>query len=372
MSLPLALFIHTGGSPADHLALPAFPTHEAVEMYACGGEDYDYDQFLTYPYRKGWTDKDISDPKESGKSLDEISSFFQNWFFWTLLSDILRMLLQTTEFVRTNKSGKAVITTKQLPALVKRWFVRDQYLSKSAQQRHARRIDRNLWRICNILNDWEVHRASPLDHWTTVYFMMLGQYIETSYKNVYWKCTDLGSTDGDFEVIFKSHGVVPDWFSENRRWSGLGVEVIRQRMLADGWCRSDVQRLESTLQIPDTYYISLLRPPEYKHGSGMRFGDKDTATSRSTYNSTIACTQTSPNGIHQQCSRFLCTAHQVDEYQYKTRHRFSHCNCALEQICAWDLVAILVNDQVPVIRFGKGVKIVPALPGHRYVAISHV
>jgi len=358
MPFPPAFFTPSGlgGTPADHLPSPRRPTHDAVEiLYLGGGGNYDGGSFLTYPSRRHWTEKDISDPKKSAKSSREIDSFFQTWFFWGLLTDVLRMPVHESDLVKENKIGQQVITTKSLPQLMHKWYDRDQFLSCRAQEKHALRVDKNLWRLSNILNWWNLNGTTPLDQWAATYLVMLGEYIQAGYKAVYNKASGLGSQATGMDSLN-----VPDWFSANRRWSNFGMKAISGRMAAGGWCRSDIQRLGSTLLTHGLFYASMLKPPG--HGSAPQI----------LISKQLANDFMSSNYKHQHCSDFSCCAYQWDKMEYKTKHVSENCTCGQRKVCISNLVRNLDKGQIPVIRLQDGIKVLPAMPGVRYVAISHV
>ncbi|EWZ33804.1 hypothetical protein FOZG_13498 [Fusarium oxysporum Fo47] len=182
MSYP-AVLVPAGGTPVDHLSIPRRPTHNPHEMAFLGQElTFDGGSFIGYPSRKGWAEKDVYESGSSGKSREEIVGFFQILFFWGLLEDTLRIRIHESNLAKENALGQQVISTRDLPGLVQRWYDREQYLSVKAQTKHAKRVNKNLWHMCNILSWWDLYGIPPFDQSDLLYLVMFGEYLQTSYK----------------------------------------------------------------------------------------------------------------------------------------------------------------------------------------------
>lgn len=180
----------------DHLPLPAYRIHESVEVpYLCAGKPYDNGSILTYHYRRGWTDADVHDPKQTRKS-DDIGEFFQNWFFFGLLRDVLGFPINPRDFVQENGDGALVMTTKRLPDHIKRWYSQERKFPPNEQKLHAERGKKALSCLCNVMHDWVQHKTSPLDDWTSIYLVMLGQYLSSLLLIVFRDIVDV-EVNGD-------------------------------------------------------------------------------------------------------------------------------------------------------------------------------
>lgn len=382
----------------DHLLLPSERAHDSVETpYLCAGKPYDNGSTLTYHYRRGWTDADVHDPGKSSKSDDEIGEFFQNLFFFGLLRDVLGFHINPTDFIQENGDGILVMTTKKLPDYIKRWYSQERKLPPSEKQRHAERAANALSHVCNIMHDWNVHNTSPLDDWMALYLIMLGQHFEYLLKIVFFDIANIEiSNDGNslnpsqlvtvLELFSRqSRGEVSAsgynnfdpsqmrfsslWYGHNRLWPTLGYKSLQARMVADGWCQSDVQRLCSTLMAYGVYAAGMSKIP----GSEKLL---ENAVVKSELPRTPAPKLKSRDNFlrsrHQQCSQFSCQAYQIDERNYETKHVSAGCACNQLEADTSQVVRILSKGQVPLMQIGRGVRIVPAKPGSRYVAISHV
>jgi hypothetical protein len=298
--------------------------------------------------------------------MEEIVGFFQIWFFWGLLEDILRIRIHESSLVKRNALGQQVISTKDLPDLVRSWYDRDQYLSPKAKENHAKRVDKNLWHMSNILGWWNLHETSPFDQSAFLYLVILGEYLQATYKAIYLKASGLTQLTDVLE------GTTPNWLRDHRRWPGIRPESIKTRMVADGWCPSDITRLYSTLLCYGLFYASMLQPPDYKgppHNTTML---ASMANHGSNHDPHISGLDIGPPPNHSNCSDFSCSAYQVDAKVYRTRHVRASCTCAQIEMNVSKLRQILDGGQVPVVYLKGQIQVKPAKSVGRYVAISHV
>ena len=342
----------SGGTSVDHLCWPKGWTGKPVDiLFVCSeDEQFDYVSFKTYPTRMGWSEDDLFDPLSSGKSTKDIKIFFQKWLFFVFLFDTLRMPIDPTDFVEMNEQGQLIITTTCLFELIERWRIRDQYLSYRAQERHAVRVAMNLQRICDIMCSWNDTGRTPLDKWSTVYTGMLCQWFDYLNKLVYFKVLPTGSV----RELFDSDENIrtPSWFGMSRNWTRAvepGESVLKEEMLGNGWCRSDITRYFSTMPIHGVYFTSLLSPPgSEKEPNPTKLKQK-----------------------HWQCSNAACNADDC-EGDYRSMHVFDNCACSHIGVANQDVIRVLEQDKVPLIRIGPGITVVSANSRTQYVAISHV
>ena len=83
---------------------------------------------------------------------------------------------------------------------------------------------------------------------------------------------------------------------------------------------------------------------------------------------------------HTSCTDYECMATQIDDANYRTKHMEPDCNCEFVGVAEDELVAILISDKIPIVRFqssndsliqGK-LQLIAAEPNTFYTAISHV
>jgi hypothetical protein len=132
------------------------------------------------------------------------------------------------------------------------------------------------------------------------------------------------------------------------------------------------QRLNSTLLTHGSFYASMLKPPRYESAPQNSVSKSYAKGAVSNQIANDCSLNMRPNHKHQQCSEFSCSAYQWDKMEYKTKHVSEFCTCAHRRVCVLDLVRILDKGQIPVIRLQDGIQVLPAMPGVRCVAISHV
>jgi hypothetical protein len=366
--------------------------------YLCAGNQYDNGSTLTYHYRRGWTDADVHDPRKTGKVDAELGEFFQNWFFFGLLRDVLGFQIDPSDFIQENGAGVSVLTTKRLPDYIKRWYSQERKLPANEKQRHAEKAANALSCVCNIMHDWNVHDTSPIDDWMALYLIMLGQYLEHLLKMVFSDIANIEfSSDRNLldplqlltrpEIfsqqprgeIFASvyNNFDPSqmhfrslWYGHDRLWPTIGYKSLQARMVADGWCPSDVQRLCSTLMVYGVYAASMLKPP----GSEKLL--ENVVEEKSVLSKVPAPVPAFRDNCllsqHQQCSQFKCEAYEIDERNYETKHVSAGCLCNHLEADTSRIVRFLDRGQIPLMQIGRGVRIVPAKSGSQYVAISHV
>ena len=363
---PGFVLMETGGTPADHFTAPRTPTYQPAEvLYACvGTPDDDLLPFLSYPYRKGWKKKDILSPKESGRSEKEIAAFFQNWLFFSFLADVLRKPIDRMDFVVLNSSDELVLTTQPLKKLLQDWCKRDCVLSQPAQERHGKRVDEIMSRICDVMSEWTLQFNSPLNDWATTYIVAIAEQIDLLVHKTYSK--GLGGTIRNWEVCWKfenGQGLPdPPWSGTGRPWAaarGNAHRVLTMAMKSKGWCPSDIQRLQETVPLYGILFASMMTPPGLEKLDPAGHCDQAFDVL---------------GNMHHQCSKKKCVAHQCDDTTYKTKHIVEDCQCQHYSVDTDKVTQLLAQGQLPVLEFDPktGIKVSPARRGLEYTAVSHV
>ena len=71
---------------------------------------YDQGDFISYPVRTGWSDEDLRDPSESGRTIPEIESFLQTWLWFGLLHAFFGSFVAEADFTEQLDDGANVCT----------------------------------------------------------------------------------------------------------------------------------------------------------------------------------------------------------------------------------------------------------------------
>ncbi|KAF2716588.1 hypothetical protein K431DRAFT_350225 [Polychaeton citri CBS 116435] len=378
----------------DHLLLPTNRAYDAVEVpYLCAGIVYDDGSILTYHRRRGWTDAQVHDPKTTGKTDVEIGEFFQNWLFFGLLSGVLGTHIAPGDFVQENEYGRSVLTTKSLPDYIMRWCKRERKCLPSVQTQHAERAKNSLYYASHLMSDWSRHGTSPMDDWTALYLIMLGEYLEDMLRYVFFNIAEFRDSSQRYssdplqtftglDILsrlsskkraafdFSQVNYLSAWYGTNRGWPPLGRNNLRAQMAKSGWCPSDVQRLSSTLMLYGVYAASMLKPPDYKNEVGNPADEKASISGKTAH--ARALNESPTRTEHRLCSESRCQAYELREKEYETKHVSKSCVCNHLEVKTSTVINILGKGQIPLVQVGRGVHIVPAESGSQYVAISHV
>lgn len=335
--LDQAVFVPMGGLPVDHMGLPSHMAYTPPPLpYLCN-EAYDGGSLSGYPARQNWTVDDIKFPEDSGKSAEEIASFFQNWFFWGLLETSLRKPVHVSDFVRNDRIGRVVVTTKNLPEMTSDWIIRSRQLSDTAQQKHIELVIKNHRYICNFWNEWFLEDNVPFDEWTAVYYVMISEYIAKQCAFAYNKARD--RMEAATLILFQS---------------GECKYTIMD-MVSASWCPSDLNQLFSRRPLHHGFYGSLIRAPSYQPAiQNEIISHEDWGKA------------------HQKCSEWAYYAYQWNEQEYRPKHVSPNCTCEALEVNVGEVISILEEGKVPNIHMDSGIRISPAVPSVPYVAISHV
>lgn len=114
----------------EHLTPPG-RVAPIIVPYVCT-EDYDNDEFISYPMRKGWdlsiwytyqlgSPLDVARWLPDGKSLEDVAAFLQTWLYFGLIASIASVFgaeVEPRTFVRMDDYGNPWITTASLPQYV--------------------------------------------------------------------------------------------------------------------------------------------------------------------------------------------------------------------------------------------------------------
>jgi hypothetical protein len=110
----------------DHLPLPSDPVPPVIEVpYVCKTL-YDEGSFDDYPVRQGITIDSFNGSIDVltffERRFEDQISFVQTWLYFGVLQQFFGPLFRHTNF-RRSSSGRAVVTSEQLPHLLEEWKI---------------------------------------------------------------------------------------------------------------------------------------------------------------------------------------------------------------------------------------------------------
>lgn len=303
--------------------MPKNPAHSRTEVPLLRKEIYE-GPFQSYHARNGWGNDRILKHDLSGEEIEDLKSLLQTWLFFGLLEEILGDLMKPSDWVREGSDGLDVISTAHLRSLLVDLHKSQELLPSATQQTRREHIDKCLKIAIDTVNSLSIQNSPLIESNEVLSIAFLCDLIEKSF--------------GTEKEAYRASGSLH-----------LGVSrPLQTKMLTHGWCKNDVHRLAHQLDLSSLYLASNLDRPERE-----------------------VC--------HKDCTTRLCITSQIDEKKYVTRHDARNCdgNCEYIGVSQSELLYILRSGVIPLIYYDaknapNSIKLVPAIPGTSYVAISHV
>ena len=320
----------------DHLPRPKDAVLSDFDRvpYVCQKE-YDGGPFLTYPLRinkaHALPSADNTDyflyERCQPTPIRELEAFFQAWLFFGLLTEIFGKLFNPTEFVcnvETETGHEKILSTSKLLALANSWITEVKSAIHDRPNQHEH-IAKCLVLTANRL----VAAPAGFDHRIKLSIAAIGEFL-------------LFATMEAFSVRLKDSKIPPVWAAFFPDVSGL--------MRGNGWCPSEIRRCRKTfISVQALYYLSKIQKRE-------------------------------PRSRHQACTDRKCIAYQIELNNYQTQHYAAGCACHEIVIDGKEVIRILENGQLPLLRINPcgnsisnlSVSVLESISNSRYVAISHV
>ncbi|KAI9793754.1 MAG: hypothetical protein M1835_007060 [Candelina submexicana] len=217
----------------DHLPYPQNPTHSPLDiLYVCeteydGGTDYSSEAFRTYPKRAGWHDFLYhlwDNPNTADELNPRVIGFLQTWLFFGLLSSVIQSKVKVEDFTRTaNPSGPRFLSCRALPGLIRTWKHQIEALQPSRR------------------GQWQIDAYECLKHVRETNILARWKFFDEAKGKVLLSIHLLYHYL--YVVVERAHGHPGDKH-KNFQFSpgpvGHGGEILRTRMLKDGWCLNEV------------------------------------------------------------------------------------------------------------------------------------
>ena len=329
----------------DHLPYPGSATgmKKIKVPYVCH-EEYDGEDFLTYPSRR-WNlpnlhvDGSFSNrllyshqTQLASLSTHDIGSFYQTWLFFGLIHEILGSLCVPEDLIYTCEDHcgytKAVSTSKVIPAL-EEWVARVQTGKVEPSVTYAHIAQ------CLCLTHAALSIPAVRSHFDPTLQLSLASLGQTF---TYAANAAFGITN-----INKDNKCPSTWcmLIDDGYW--------KERLLAHGWCMTEVKlMLDNAMSLQTLHFIANL--------------DKTDAGQN-----------------HQACNTQQCMIYQNNLGTYRTQHVNKDCHCPELFIDQEALHDILRTKALPLIRVrpsqnleALSIDVVASQPTSRFVALSHV
>lgn len=334
----------------DHLPdvnNPAYPLDDVPFFIVDPSDQYTGPGLLEFPKTRGmilgqhldeqldtWTLYYQSPGQDNALNTSEqAAAFFQAWLFFGPLLEVFSILdldVQLGDFV-CERDGKQLITTSSLQDLTSRWArTENEALDTEGKTRRGERISEILETADALLRNNLCNNNAYKSLWAVPEVIVVSIQLVLEALTHAW-----GTIYPDPDMIVVETG------------GGIWADTANTRMLAQGWCSSEITLAEHFFSATGRYFASRLKRPAV------------------------------PGRLHGSCNKAKCVASQVDKATYSTRHVESDCKCSHLSVDICRVTQILDSGKVPVIRIHplKDKNIPRRLTvesSGRYVAVSHV
>ena len=298
----------------DHLPLPREPILGHIEVpYRCT-EPYDGGPFLSYPERHGW--EVLYSPLGIrcllyGRipSNKELEGFLQNWLYFGLLHEAFGSFGETSQFTKKNERGETVVSTAaNLNDCLVRW----------AEDLHQARLTDNH----RVTHPW-LHMNQVLSQASKVCLGTIILLKDAVVNPRIWVSLALLADSLDrtlYDVFFEDN--IPDFPGSHWRRSihtpPIGSFIL-EAMRDNGWCPSDIKRINATsTTITMLYYLGNMQPPR-------------------------------PNSSHTNCTPDECAAMIINS-SYRPTHTTAECECKSEFSAIDQVIEVLKRNALPLIQ----------------------
>lgn len=306
-------------------------------------EPYDGDEFAKYPERAGWPDlvathglvpfwlrcqSEVIDEKTMKKQ----EAILQSWLFFGHLHAILSPfgLYNAEDYVDIDADGMSWLHTRGIEDTLPVWHERVRDLGTIQREAFLANAQQNYTLAAETLMALNMTNYAMFDRMIRLSLLAICGLVEGMI---------LGAIDGSLYCLTPNPCAQLD--------TGL-----RAMMLANGWCPSEVAKVENaeTSALSARWYLAHMKKP---------------GTSAS----------------HETCGEEQCRLLQLDQKTYKPRHIDPACTCELLSPSTEEVSACLDRDDIPVIQVLGETLQQTSLEVHSlgdlpddtsYIAISHV
>lgn len=287
---------------------------------------YDHDEscyplttLKQYPVVRGWTIAELQELEHGNvgfKTVRQVLTMIQSWMFFGLLESAFNTRFRTCDFVVTATDGRRLVHTTYLRKWIDDYHstvILDPQACPSQRRTQKDRLVESLsyaalWN--QRLVDVETHGRgrSPLP-WSPLFGPVTR--LITLIAEAVW-------------TVAQTYPSPDDRFFIDCNWSLTqgNDRALRERLKARGWCPSLYDKIKNLSWAPASLleYVSLLSSQE---DQGVQ---------------------------HQQCSLDECVQYNINDLQYRTKHREDGCRCRMLRPPLADVNDALRQSRIPVIN----------------------
>lgn len=289
----------------DHLPLPSSPYDAHVDVIVRTDKFIDHvysPPWNTFHERSGYLPGELESfagAKLDPGSLSRLAAFCQKWLFFGLIAEFLGVEFKEEEWTSTRQEdGVQIVSTSALLPRLESWRLNMMKLLPSDKLHRTE----NLTRLLNEVDHYLITLTFSYDFENNSDLLPLDLSLSLSALHETLAVALRSALEGS-TVNVSSHGGFPN---------------LTQRLLSNGWCRSDIHRVHQNGGILTKYYTSRLgKLPVWRD--------------------------------HSECSIELCFAGRVDSDTYETKHVVDSCNCKSVGIPTEKIANAIDNCDTPLV-----------------------
>lgn len=324
----------------DHLPKPKLqePLNLVVPYLCEEAPSYDGIGLIDFPQRMGYESTFLDDQPPR-----PLAAFLQSWLYFGALQDTLAvfcedqgMPINPQDLVKMPEDGISpkVIRSEALLMFIKQytvaWSKRSSLSRKATEMFRIRRVHRNI----RDLYDSRLDQLQRRDSETLTSVII-------SIRLLWEAVTPIPPLEHCYDGFAVAAAINP---------SGLAADYVRQILRRrSSWCEHQIIKTCRKSSLTTLLYIASLRrqTPEWIN--------------------------------HDQCSRQpICVAYNMNSSTWPQPHLSEGCTCAKVEPPLNEMLSLLRQGEIPVLRYQQGISgqplisYVKAVPGGPYTAISHL
>ena len=276
------------------------------------------------------------------QSQEEIAEFIQSWLYFGLLAVLADITIDGREYSTPGKRGSTIVSSHLVAATLVEMKLGVLRLPQSECMSVLEKHKTILVRADEAVRRTEEHFTSRTSGLVDLILLSVKVLIGTivhSYDSV---------VDHMFEKLC---GTTIQWYDLARRRRGpskAADRALEAKMMENGWCVHQIDKILSTFSYQTAYYFARLPRPR-----SARLG-------------------------HDRCSKASCKGWDSKPGDTSACHATDNCTCSTVSVSSVEVAKIIRSNQIPLISIEEDVHGALSLKLHtktrssKYVAISHV